>query len=152
MDVKKAIYIIVKCTELVDQYECEYDRELLKVVSDYAPYNKKGYEIYEISTNGTLNCIHKASTVTEKGIGMFWFKQEPSEQNQNPDKIIWKKKDTALQYSSIDDAKEWLAEIGETRMDDDEIEAMLDFGEGFYTEKDDGYLMLTNYEDDDLFI
>lgn len=152
MNVKKVMYLIVKCTELMDQFECDYDREPLKVVSDYTPYNKKGYEIYEISTSGALNRIHKASTVTEKGIGLFWFKQEPSEQNQNPDKIIWKKKDAVLQYSSIDDVRNWLAEIGVTNMDDDEIEDMIDFGEGYCTEKDGGYLLLTNYEDDDLFI
>jgi hypothetical protein len=61
MDVKKVMYLIVKCTVLMDQFECDYDREPLKVVSDFTLYDKEGYEVYEISTSGELRRIRRAS-------------------------------------------------------------------------------------------
>jgi hypothetical protein len=144
MDVKKVMYLIVKCTELMDQYECEYDREPLKVVSDYAPYNKYGYEIYEISTSGALNRIRKASTVTEKGIGLFWFKHF---NYSTPSKIFWKKPNISIQDVSLNQVKKWFSEVGINDLDND-LEKRLARGDAYWVEKDDGDFILSNYEDD----
>ena len=51
------LYLIVKCKELIDQWECDVDRTPLCVIKDYSQYNKYGYEIYEILTNGNLRNI-----------------------------------------------------------------------------------------------
>ena len=41
-------YLIVKCVELGDQWECDANRFPLCLVNNYAKYNKYGYEIYKI--------------------------------------------------------------------------------------------------------
>lgn len=51
-------YLIVKCTELNDQYECDCDRKPIKLVDNYEKYyHKYGYEIYECFPNGNLKLI-----------------------------------------------------------------------------------------------
>lgn len=51
-------YLVIKCVELLDQYECDADRRPICVCDNYHKYNKKGYEIYEIRENGKLVLIH----------------------------------------------------------------------------------------------
>ena len=51
-------YLIVKCRELMDGWECDADRTPYAIVKDYSPYAKKiGYEIYLIRNDGQLFCI-----------------------------------------------------------------------------------------------
>ena len=52
-------YLIVKCAELDDQWECDADRKPICITNDFYKYNKYGYEIYEISKSGTLKLIKK---------------------------------------------------------------------------------------------
>ena len=50
-------YLIVKCEELNDQWECDANRDPLCVIyEDKIPnkYKQYGYEIYEIFDNGSL--------------------------------------------------------------------------------------------------
>lgn len=148
MDVKKVMYLIVKCTELTDQFECDYDREPLKVVSDYTPYDKKGYEIYEISTSGGLNCIRRPYQVTESGVGLFWFKSF----TQTPSKVFWKKPDISLRNVPLSQIKEWFSEVGVKNVDDYDLDDMLDCGYSYCIRQDDGDLVLADYEDDQIWI
>lgn len=54
------MYLIVKCNELNDQWECDADREPLRVVIDYSPYKKYGYEVYKIDRKtGNLTLIQE---------------------------------------------------------------------------------------------
>ena len=48
-------YLIVKCKELLDQFECDCDRTVLGIVTDYTDYQKFGFEIYAIRKDG--RCI-----------------------------------------------------------------------------------------------
>ena len=50
------MYLIVKCRELNDQYECDCDREPYRITFDPEDYGS-GYEIYEIGQEGFLNLI-----------------------------------------------------------------------------------------------
>lgn len=50
------MYLIVKCRELNDQYECDCDREPYRITFDPEDYGD-GYEIYEIDQEGFLNLI-----------------------------------------------------------------------------------------------
>lgn len=147
MDVKKVMYLIVKCTELLDQYECDYDREPLKVVSDYTPYDKKGYEVYEISTSGGLNCIRKADAVTEKGVGLFWFTPF---NYKTPNKIFWKKPNISLAYVPFSQMKEWFSEVGINDLDIDDLEEMSTCSDVYCITKDGGDFVLAEYEDDEV--
>jgi hypothetical protein len=145
MDVKKVMYLIVKCTELMDQFECDYDREPLKVVSDYTPYDKKGFEIYEISTSGALTCIRRAYQVTENGVGLFWFKPF---NYHTPSKVFWKKPDISLKNVPLSQIKEWFSEAGINDLDNYDLDDMLDYGYAYSIHQNDGDLVLADYEDD----
>lgn len=50
-------YLIIKCTDLEDQYECDADREPICITDDYTDYKVYGYEVYEIKTDGSLEKI-----------------------------------------------------------------------------------------------
>lgn len=50
-------YLVVKCVELMDAYECDADRTPICITDNYTKYNRRGYEIYSINKNGTLKKI-----------------------------------------------------------------------------------------------
>ena len=50
-------YLVVKCDELCDQYECDADRTPICVTKNYKSYNRPGYEIYAILSDGKLKLI-----------------------------------------------------------------------------------------------
>lgn len=53
----KRKYLIVKCTPLNDQWECDADRTPITIVENISRYqNSYGYEIYEIK-GSSLVCI-----------------------------------------------------------------------------------------------
>ena len=57
-------YVIVKCEELSDQFECDADRIPLLVLVNVQPeelekFKKYGYEIYVATTGGTLKKIQR---------------------------------------------------------------------------------------------
>ena len=47
-------YLIVKCTCLNDQWECDADRQPICITENYSYYDEFGYEIYEIDKEGNL--------------------------------------------------------------------------------------------------
>ena len=57
-------YVIVKCEELSDQFECDADRIPLLVLVNIQPeelkkFKKYGYEIYVATIGGTLKKIQR---------------------------------------------------------------------------------------------
>ena len=55
-------YVIVKCKELDDQYECDAKRYPVKALVDVEPnklkrFRRYGYEIYAADKNGNLELI-----------------------------------------------------------------------------------------------
>ena len=56
-----ARYLIVKCKELDDQWECDCDRTPMCLTDDLSPWNSSGadcyYEVYEVQPNGALTLI-----------------------------------------------------------------------------------------------
>lgn len=51
-------YLVIKCEELSDQWECDADRVPVYVGDNIKKYYwKYGYEIYEIKVDGTLKKI-----------------------------------------------------------------------------------------------
>ena len=50
-------YLIVKCVELDDQFECDCDRTVVCMTNHLGKYKKIGYEIYELLSDGTFKCI-----------------------------------------------------------------------------------------------
>lgn len=50
------MYLIVKCEELHDQWECDCDRKPYRMVFDAEDFGE-GYEVYEIDQHGFLNLV-----------------------------------------------------------------------------------------------
>lgn len=61
-----AKYLIIKCNELSDQYECDADRFPVCLVDDWADFNKYGYEVYEVLKNNTFKLIKNYELVGKK--------------------------------------------------------------------------------------
>jgi hypothetical protein len=51
---KYSKFLVIKCTELGDQWECDADRNPVCITDNYNKYNEFGYEIYGIRDNGTF--------------------------------------------------------------------------------------------------
>lgn len=84
-------YLVVECNELGDQWECDADRKPICLVEDYSQYNKRGYEIYEIKKDGTLDLIRNYDDITDERICVCWWNDE-EDGSDIPDKIIEIKK------------------------------------------------------------
>lgn len=52
-------FLIIRCDELSDQYECDADRVPIRITEDTKNYRKYGYEIYEIYNDGHLKLIQE---------------------------------------------------------------------------------------------
>lgn len=50
-------YLIIKCDELSDQYECDADRTPICMTDNYSKYCGYGYEIYELQKDNTFKLI-----------------------------------------------------------------------------------------------
>lgn len=80
-------YLIVKCEELNDQYECDANRIPICILDDYEKYNRFGYEIYAIKDNGSLKLIKNYETASEEYISVCIWKNDNPEESA-PEKII----------------------------------------------------------------
>ena len=49
-------YLVMKCDELMDAYECDADRTPICLTDDYSNYGQ-GYEIYELNEDNTFELI-----------------------------------------------------------------------------------------------
>ena len=57
-------YLIIRCDELRDQWECDADRTPICLTDDYSKYNCRGYEIYEIQKDNTFKLIREYNDIT----------------------------------------------------------------------------------------
>ena len=57
-------YLVVKCDELGDQFECDADRTPICLTDNYSEYDKNGYEIYEVNSDGTFTLIREYDKIT----------------------------------------------------------------------------------------
>ena len=99
-------YLIIKCKELNDQYECDADRTPVCVTDDYSSYNKKGYEIYRIEENGNLTKIREYDEVSECYIGYFEWNDEDDDYDNGPLKKV-RLKNGDRDDVSLSDIKKW---------------------------------------------
>ena len=61
-----AKYLIMKCDELSDQYECDADRSPVCLADNWTYYNEYGYEVYEVLKNNTFKLIKSYEQVDKK--------------------------------------------------------------------------------------
>lgn len=82
-------YLVVKCTELGDQWECDADREPICLTNDFAKFDKYGYEIYEITSGNTFKLVKKYDTSSEEGVAIYkWHNADEFDEDDEPDEII----------------------------------------------------------------
>ena len=80
-------YLIIKCSELSDQYECDADRTPVCLTDDFEKYDKYGYEIYEITSENTFELIKAYDTSSNQGVAIYKWYDEADEKCE-PDEIM----------------------------------------------------------------
>lgn len=65
-------YLIIKCDELGDQWECDANRTPICITNDYSKYGY-GYEIYELLTDNTFKLIKNYEDAIEKGFAIYEY-------------------------------------------------------------------------------
>lgn len=86
-------YLIVKCVELNDQYECDADRTPICMTDNKEEYWKSGYEIYEVRSNGKLELIKENYVTGEEGFAVYyWSKNKNAEYDKPMVMKKWKNK------------------------------------------------------------
>lgn len=94
-------YLIVKCEELSDQYECDCNRIPLKMVDDYSSYGY-GYEVYKLNKDNTFQLIKEYDKYLEEGIGVYKF-----DENDKIKKVYEKHKNMTRDDVSKAQLKRW---------------------------------------------
>lgn len=69
-------YLIVECTALADQYECDADRKPLCMTNDPTPYMRLGYDVYRVDNQGNLVQVHDYNDYAEKGVCICWWGED----------------------------------------------------------------------------
>lgn len=79
------MYLVVRCEELGDQYECDANRVPICLTEDYDKYNKQGYEIYKVLADNTFERIREYDEITKEDMVVaIWssadaYNDEPTE-------------------------------------------------------------------------
>jgi hypothetical protein len=81
-------YLIVKCEELGDQFECDADRTPMYMTDDWKNNYPKDYrfEVWELLKTGTFECIKSYEDSMEKGMFFGYYDYE------NHDELVILKK------------------------------------------------------------
>lgn len=142
-------YLVVKCRELCDGFECDADREPICVTDDISKFGKN-YEVYEINEDGSLNKIKDYDDALEEGMALYYWESDEDCETTKP--IILEK---YPHKGRRDFSKKWLEKlkkrVGFTCVDDivDEIEGCGAYGEVIEDGKYEGkYVVFGEYSDD----
>lgn len=82
------MYLVIKCNELGDQWECDADRQPVCLTNDYSKYDKRGYEIYKVNEDNTFTLIRDYDTVSKEEMVIAIWNNSDFEYEEEPDKII----------------------------------------------------------------
>lgn len=77
------LYLIIKCSELGDQWECDTDREPICLTEDASQYGL-GYEVYQVNPNNTFTLIKEYDTALEFGIALYQWNEDDEEEEKMP--------------------------------------------------------------------
>ena len=78
-------YLVIKCEELGDQWECDANRTPICVCDNYDKYNKNGYEIYKICENGKLTLIRNYNEISKHNLVICFYNVDGT---GSPKKVI----------------------------------------------------------------
>ena len=83
------MYLIVKCEELGDQWECDADRCPLCLVEDCSKYGV-GYEVYKVLKDGTFQKVKNYDEATEEGMAVYFWQDGKEEEDEPTIREKWK--------------------------------------------------------------
>lgn len=74
-------YLVIRCEELNDQYECDANRIPVCITEDISKYGF-GYEIWKIEENGELTLHKEYEKPLESGMALYmWNENDIDEEN-----------------------------------------------------------------------
>lgn len=81
------LYLIMRCDELGDQYECDADRTPITLVENWKDWAKNhtpdyAYEVWQYNNDGTFSCIKDYNDVEEGMALYYWDEDEDPEENR----------------------------------------------------------------------
>lgn len=82
-------YLVVKCEELHDQYECDANKTPFCLTDDYSNFGI-GYKVYEILSNNKFKLIKDYDDYNERGIAVYAWNSDSLCEQTMPD-IIFEK-------------------------------------------------------------
>lgn len=86
------LYLIVECSELGDQWECDANRAPLCLTEDVSQYGL-GYEVYRVNSDNTFTLVKEYGEVLESGMALYQW-DEGDEDNKTPNVLEkWKGKE-----------------------------------------------------------
>lgn len=91
-------YLIVKCVELGDQWECDADRTPVCITNDFDKFNQYGYEIYKICDNETFELIKQYDESSEEGFAVYKWYNDDDVEDKEPNVIMEKIKNVGRSY------------------------------------------------------
>lgn len=80
-------YLVIKCKELEDQYECDANRTPICITEDISKYGF-GYEIWKIEEDGKLTLHKQYDTSMESGLALYKWEDESDIDEDNPSSPI----------------------------------------------------------------
>ena len=73
------MYLIMKCSELSDQFECDASREPFCLAEDPKQYGY-GFEVYEVKSNNTFKLVKEYDVANEIGFAIVdWIEADDDE-------------------------------------------------------------------------
>ena len=69
------MYLIMKCSELSDQFECDASREPFCLTEDPKQYGY-GFEVYKVKSNNTFELVKEYDVANETGFAIVDYDDE----------------------------------------------------------------------------
>ena len=93
-------YLIIKCDELSDGWECDAYREPICMTDDYSKYGYS-YEVYELQSDSTFKLIKDYDKSNEEGIAIYDYTDDKL------NKVFEKHKDLGRYEITKSQVKKW---------------------------------------------
>jgi hypothetical protein len=135
-------YLIVKCEELGDQYECDANRIPVCITDNPSEYGL-GYEVYELEEDNTFSLVKEYDTPLERGMALYYWGIDEDERKDKPT-IIQK----WVNFTRFEITEEIVEQIGFEEEEVNEIIKSIECQGSYAEDFDDKWLVLGEYLDD----
>ena len=133
-------YLIIKCDELSDGWECDAYREPICMTDDYSKYGY-GYEVYELQSDNTFKLIKDYDKINEEGIAVYDYTDDKL------NKVFEKHKDLGRYEITESQVEEWKSKYHFTETVE-EILSDLQCTGSYGEEINDRWTVIGEYKDD----